>query len=54
MNVIEIATLKEVDKLLGIALEGKIENLPEVKQAKKLVSEMVEFKDFDNAKIRGN
>lgn len=48
MNLYELSTIQEVDKLLGQALEGKIENLPQVKKAKELVSQMIEFKDFDN------
>lgn len=48
MNYIELETIKELDKLLGIVLQGKIENLPQAKKAKKLTEELIEYKGFDN------
>lgn len=51
MNHTEVGTIKEINKLLGQVLQGKVENLPQAKEAKKLVEELIEFKDFDTWKL---
>lgn len=51
MNYIEVETIKEISRLLDNVLEGKVENLPELKKAKQLAEELIEFKDFDTWKL---
>ena len=50
MNQIEVKAVKKIDKLADLVLKGKVENLTAMKEIKKLASELIEFKDFDNYK----
>lgn len=51
MNLIELETIKEINRLLGQVLQGKVENLVELNKAKILAEELIEFKDFDNKDV---
>lgn len=44
MNVVHVKQIKKAAELLGKALEGKIEYLQEVREAKEILDQMVEFK----------
>ena len=51
MNVVEIKKVKEISELLNTVKKGKVENLPELKQAIDIVDDLLEFKDFDRWKM---
>ncbi len=51
MNLCQIASIKEIDRLLQIALDGEVDNLEAIEKAKKLTEDMIEFKDFDTWKF---
>ncbi len=50
MNLCQLETIREIDRLLGLALDGEVDNLQAVERAKKLTADMIEFKDFDTWK----
>ena len=48
MNTIEINKINEVRLLIDKVLEGKVENLKELKQARTILDDLVEFKDISS------
>lgn len=50
MNAIQLETIKQVDKLLDLALKGEAEGIVAIEKAKVLTAELIEFKDFNNHK----
>lgn len=50
MNLVEIRRLQDVQKLIDRTLEGKVENLKILQHAKKILDDVMEFKEL---KING-
>lgn len=48
MNLVEINRLKQVESLLDVVLDGKVENLKQAKKAKEILNDMLEFKDIES------
>lgn len=48
MNLIEINRLQQVESLIDKVLDGKVENLKEIKKAKEILRDMLEFKDIES------
>lgn len=53
MNLIELENIKEADRLLKLALEGKRDEVSMMERARELLSEIIEFKDFNNFQKKG-
>lgn len=50
MNLVEINKLFEVQEILNNVLDGKV-HLKELKKAKKILDDVMEFKDIDSAQL---
>lgn len=48
MNLIETNKINECRKLIDSVLNGKVENLKELKEAKSMLDDLVEFKDISS------
>lgn len=48
MNLIETNKINECRTLLVKVLDGKVENLKELKEAKSMLDDLVEFKDISS------
>lgn len=48
MNTIELNKVNECRKLLDNVLDGKVENLPELKKSKAILDDLIEFENISS------